>query len=153
MVAAGSFEVAADAPGVARYRCDMQLTRRVGMNGEDRGPRDLTGLRVPVIGRVGRDASHVWQLFDAGGASVPVVRSFLADLAASDTADSTLRSYAYDLLRWFRFLAAVDIEWRVATRREVSDFVRWLRSADNAQRDKPSAFEPTNPVPAHRQAH
>jgi hypothetical protein len=30
--------------------------------------------------------------------------SFLRDLSASDCSPATLRSYAYDLLRWFRFL-------------------------------------------------
>ncbi|MFJ4228549.1 hypothetical protein ACIPYV_13395 [Paenarthrobacter nicotinovorans] len=32
------------------------------------------------------------------------VSSFLRDLAASHCSPPTLRSYAYDLLRWFRFL-------------------------------------------------
>jgi hypothetical protein len=30
--------------------------------------------------------------------------SYLRDLAASDSRPSTLRSYGFDLLRWFRFL-------------------------------------------------
>jgi site-specific recombinase XerD len=61
---------------------------------------------------------------------------FLDDLSASDCADSTARSYAYDLLRWLRFLAAVGVEWRQATRREVRDFVRWFRAAPNPQRSR-----------------
>jgi integrase/recombinase XerC len=64
------------------------------------------------------------------------VRRFLSDLSASDCAVSTIRSYAYDLLRWFRFLSAVDVEWRQATRCEVRDFVRWFRGAPNPQRDR-----------------
>jgi integrase len=78
----------------------------------------------------------------ADGAPVKAVQWFLADLAATDAADSTLRSYAYDLLRWFRFLSAIEVEWQRATRRDVRDFVRWFRDAPNEQRtrgDKPSS--------------
>src|SRR5205814_6827385 len=36
------------------------------------------------------------------------------------------RAYAIDLLRWFRFLWAVDVAWGRATRVEARDFCRGL---------------------------
>jgi hypothetical protein len=37
------------------------------------------------------------------------------------TTPATLRSYAYDLLSWLRFLNAVEVAWTQATRWEVRD--------------------------------
>src|ERR1700694_3599311 len=99
-------------------------------------PRDVSQLQLPLMGRVDRDASGAWQVVGADGQTSSAARRFLAELSASDCAVSTTRSYAYDLLRWFRFLSAVDVEWRQATRREVRDFVRWFRGAPNPQRDR-----------------
>ena len=42
----------------------------------------------------------------------------------------------FGLLRWFRFLAAVDVAWDRAQRGEVRDFVLWLRTAGNPARDR-----------------
>jgi len=47
----------------------------------------------------------------------------LRDLAASDCSPATLRSYAYDLLRWFRFLHARWTSWERAERANVREFV------------------------------
>jgi integrase/recombinase XerC len=55
-------------------------------------------------------------------------------MTASDCSAATCRSYAHDLLRWLRFLAAVEVPWERATRAEVRDLVRWFRVAPNAQR-------------------
>lgn len=104
------------------------------MTDEGVGPRDVSALKLPTLGYVERDETGLWRMTGADGEPVKAVQWFLADLAATDAADSTLRSYAYDLLRWFRFLSAIDVEWRQATRRDVRDFVRWFRDAPNAQR-------------------
>ncbi|WP_445187272.1 site-specific integrase [Pseudonocardia sp. Cha107L01] len=45
--------------------------------------------------------------------------SYLRDLAASDCSPSTLRSYAYALLRWFRFLDEHLTRWERAERTDV----------------------------------
>jgi hypothetical protein len=66
------------------------------------GPRDVSRLQLPVLGHVDRDEHGAWQVFGADGVPMSAVGWFLADLSASDCADSTCRSYAYDLLRWFR---------------------------------------------------
>ena len=43
---------------------------------------------------------------------------FLADLQACGRAAATQRSYSMALLRWFRFLWAVEVPWDEATRVE-----------------------------------
>ncbi|MGH3868220.1 MAG: tyrosine-type recombinase/integrase [Pseudonocardiaceae bacterium] len=40
-----------------------------------------------------------------------------------------MRSYAYDLLRWWRWLRAVGVEWDKATPAEARDLVLWLKQA------------------------
>lgn len=57
---------------------------------------------------------------------------FLRDLAASDCRPSTLRSYAYDLLRWFRFLHDRFIDWPRAERVDVRALVERMRSGPTA---------------------
>jgi integrase len=61
------------------------------------------------------------------GAKVEAVSAFLADLHAAGRSVATLRSYGMDLLRWFRFLWAVDVCWDRATRVEARDFCLWLQ--------------------------
>ena len=91
--------------------------------------RDLATLVVPRIGRVvaADDPLEPYQLLDADGAAVRAVASFLRDLLAASRAPLTLRSYAMDLLRWWRFLAAVDVRWELATPVEGRDFSLWVR--------------------------
>ncbi len=81
-------------------------------------------------------ADDVWEpvrLLDSSGAGVGAVRAFLQDLQAAGRSTATQRSYAMDLLRWFRFGWAIDVGWDHATRVEARDFCRWL-----SLRDKPS---------------
>lgn len=61
-----------------------------------------------------------------------VVTSFLRDLAASDCSSSTLRSYAYDLLRWFRFLHERFVPWERAERLDVRALVEHMRASPTA---------------------
>ena len=80
------------------------------------GERDLSTLVVPRIGCVVATADPLepYRLLDADGAAVTAVASFLRELLAASRAPLTLRSYAMDLLRWWRFLAAVDVRLRDA---------------------------------------
>ncbi|TCC51428.1 hypothetical protein E0H75_13150 [Kribbella capetownensis] len=76
--------------------------------------------------------------------------SFLRDLAASDCSPATLRSYAYDLLRLFRFLHDRWTAWERAERIDVREFVEWLRDSPVPQRlnrraDAPAAGS-VNPI-------
>lgn len=60
------------------------------------------------------------------------VSSFLRDLAASDCSPATLRSYAYDLLRWFRFLHGRFVPWERAERLDVRALVEHMRASPTA---------------------
>ena len=60
--------------------------------------------------------------------------SYLRELAASDCSPATIRSYAFDLLRWFRFLHERLIGWERAERVDVRAFVEHLRETPNPQR-------------------
>ena len=92
------------------------------------GPRDVTGVYVAQIGRVARcDALPGVELLDAAGARVVPVDEFLRSLAAGGAPATTLYSYACSLLRWWRFVAAIDVGWDRATRVDLRDFVLWLR--------------------------
>lgn len=62
----------------------------------------------------------------------PVVSSFLRDLSASDCSPATLRSYAYDLLRWFRFLHGRFVPWERAERLDVRALVEHMRASPTA---------------------
>jgi hypothetical protein len=46
----------------------------------------------------------LYALVGPGGEPVASVRDYLAELLAADCSPLTLRSYAFDLLDWFRFL-------------------------------------------------
>ncbi|PRB43010.1 integrase [Arthrobacter sp. MYb23] len=61
-----------------------------------------------------------------------VASSFLRDLLASDCSQATLRSYAYDLLRWFRFLHERYVAWERAERLDVRALVEYMRSSPTA---------------------
>jgi len=91
--------------------------------------RDLARL---VVSRAGRlvatgDAHEPYQVVGPGGEIVEPVSVFLRDLLASGKSGSTLRSYSLDLLRWWRFLDAVDVRWERASRAEVRDFSCWIQ--------------------------
>jgi hypothetical protein len=75
-----------------------------------------------------------WRLVDPCGAAVGSVTQFLQELQASGRSAATQRSYALDLLRWFRFLWAVEVEWGQATRCEAHAFCRWLALVDKPRR-------------------
>jgi hypothetical protein len=96
-----------------------------------RSERDLAALVVPRAGSVVAmdDPLEPYRLLDGQGLPVAAVTPFLRELLASSRAPSTLRSYAVDLLRWMRFLAAVDVTWDQATPVEGRDFSLWIRQA------------------------
>lgn len=100
--------------------------------------RDVSGLVVARVGRVvgTDDPALPWVVVDGAGAPVGPVVEFLGDLLACGGSAASCRSYGFDLLRWFRFLAAVDVVWWRAQRGEVRDFVLWLRVCHNPARDR-----------------
>jgi site-specific recombinase XerD len=113
------------------------------MISDDVGERDLVALVVAKVGSV-RETGNVWEpyrLSDPAGTAVAAVTAFLNELQASGRSAATQRSYAMDLLRWFRFLWAVGVLWSRATRVEARDFCRWLVLCD-----KPSPGGRIRPV-------
>jgi integrase len=99
-------------------------------------PSDLAVLSVPLVGQLvpADDPWEPYQLLDADGAVVDATAAFFRDLQASDRPDTTVRSYGMDLLRWFRFLWAIDVPWDRTTRIEARDFCRWLQIAGQPSR-------------------
>ena len=73
------------------------------------------------------DAHEPYRVIGPGGEIVEPVSVFLRDLLASGKSESTLRSYSVDLLRWWRFLDAVDVKWDRASRAEARDFSCWIQ--------------------------
>jgi integrase len=72
------------------------------------------------------DPAEPYQLLGPDGLSLDCVSAFFFDLQAAGRSDATLRSYAMDLLRWFRFLWALGVPWDRATREGARDFSRSL---------------------------
>ena len=84
---------------------------------------------VARVGSLQETADH-WEpcrVVAPDGTTVVAVADFLADLQAAGRSVATLRSYALDLLRWFRFLWALGLAWEGAGRVEARDFSRWLQ--------------------------
>ncbi|GAA2252034.1 site-specific integrase [Kitasatospora cystarginea] len=102
----------------------------------DRPERDLERFFLPEIGKL-QETGNPWgpyQLLDPNGVVVEPVRAYFAELQAVDSPATAIRSYGMDLLRWWRFLWALDVEWNHATRVDARDFTRWMRIADKPQR-------------------
>ena len=95
-------------------------------------PREFSGLVVPQHGwlEVTGDLFVPYRLVDGDGAVVVPVAAFFAELAACGRPATTQRSYGMDLLRWFRFVWALRVDWDQATRVEARDFCRWLQLTD-----------------------
>lgn len=98
--------------------------------------RGLAHLVVPDVGRLEEtgDRWAPYRLLDANGATIEPVAMFFAELQAADRSPGTIRSYGHDLLRWWRFLAAIGVEWDRATSIEGRDFARWMKLADKPVR-------------------
>jgi site-specific recombinase XerD len=92
-------------------------------------PRDLAALAVPRAGRLVEtgDPWEPYRLADASGCAVVPVTAYLQDLQAAGRPAATQRSYAMDLMRWFRFCWAIGVRWDQATRAEARDFSRWIQ--------------------------
>ncbi|PZS21283.1 MAG: integrase [Pseudonocardiales bacterium] len=100
----------------------------------DEFDRDLRSLRVARWGRVVVvDGPVPFPVIDVDGRPVEPIARFLRDFVARGHAAGSVRSYAYDLLRWWRFLRAVEVEWDRASSAEVRDFVLWLGQATKSR--------------------
>jgi integrase len=101
--------------------------------------RDVAAIVLPRWGRVVPSEGVVpWLVVDDDGVSVEPIRVFLRDFVARGNRPGSVRSYAYVLLRWWRWLRVVGVEWDRATSAEVRDLVLWLGQAAKV-RDSPRA--------------
>jgi site-specific recombinase XerD len=110
----------------------MLPDQRAGVRVTEQHPatarRDVTALVVATLGRVVHDPTTSGvAVLDAAGLAVPEIGDFLASMVASGASPRSARSYALALLRWWRFLAAIEVDWNRAGRVEVRDFVLWMR--------------------------
>ena len=80
------------------------------------------------------DLFEQYQLVDADGVVVAPAGAYFRDLAAGGRAAATQRSYGMALLRWWRFIRAVEIGWDQATRAEARDFLCWVQLGDKPER-------------------
>jgi hypothetical protein len=96
--------------------------------GEEDEARDLSRLVVALVGALERTGNlfEPYRLVDAAGLVVASAGAYLRELAGCGRPAATQRSYGMDLLRWFRFLWAVEIGWDQATRAEARDFCSWI---------------------------
>ena len=106
--------------------------------------RDLAKLVVPQRGalRSTSDPFQPFQLVDGDGTVIDPVSVYLRELQACGRAASTQRSYAMDLLRFFRFLWAIRVPWNEATRVEARDFCLWVQLVDKPLRRRAGAQSP-----------
>jgi site-specific recombinase XerD len=117
---------------------------------EDGGrERDLAVLAVPRSGRLVATGNRYepYQLVGRDGTVLEAAAWFFRDLLAAGRAESTVRSYGMDLLRWFRFLDAAGVSWDRATRVEARDFSRWLQVGGKQPRE-PRAWRARADLPA-----
>jgi site-specific recombinase XerD len=107
--------------------------------------RDVARLEVDRVGRVEEtgDPLMPFRLVDDQGVEEPAVTEFLHHMLADDASPVSLRSYAYELLSWQRFLRAVEVPWHLAGRVEARDFALWLKTSKKPPRQRrPSAPAP-----------
>lgn len=124
------------------------------MRSLDEVERDLGSIRLPRWGKVvPSDGVVPWLVVDPGGVPVEPVRRYLRDFVARNRPGS-VRSYAYALLRWWRWLRVVQVEWDRATSAEVRDLVLWLKQTTkprNSPRTKSASTAGTvNPITRKR---
>ncbi|MFJ7215014.1 hypothetical protein [Amycolatopsis sp. NPDC098790] len=101
----------------------------------DNVDRDIAAIRLPRWGRVvSADGPVPWLVVDDDGVPVEPIRRYLTDFVAGDASVGSVRSYAYALLRWWRWLRAVGVEWNKATPAEARDLALWLRQAIKPRR-------------------
>jgi len=95
-------------------------------------------IELPRVGEVvaaeGRFPPFV--VVGADGVEIESAVRFLRDLALGDASPLTCRSYGFDLLRWFRLLWCLGVDWERATSSEVAVLVGWMKSATNPQRTR-----------------
>ena len=99
-------------------------------------------VELPAVGGVRQRGDGAPRfIVEVDGRQVEPIGAYLSELALADGSPLTSKSYAYDLLRWWRLLTLLDVAWDHATRAEVELLVGWMRSASNPQRRRTATGE------------
>jgi integrase len=107
--------------------------------------RDVGSLVVERVGALVEtgESTRPFLLLDASGVEIVPVSLFLRDMLASGRSVASLRSYGAALLRWLRFLWAIEVAWDRAGRQEAADFMLWLSTIPKPERRR----RPDAPAP------
>lgn len=70
-----------------------------------------------------------WVVVGADGQVVEPIEIFLREFVARGNRRLSVRSYAYDLLRWWRWLLLTNVHWDEVTSADVREYVLWLQQA------------------------
>ncbi|WP_053611762.1 tyrosine-type recombinase/integrase [Streptomyces sp. XY533] len=98
---------------------------------------------VPRIGSVIELETIPWYaVASPDGSLVAPVVPYLRGLILDDNRPLTAKSYAHDLLRWYRLLWFLEVPWDRATEADASALVGWLRIAPNPQRRRSNPDAP-----------
>ncbi|MFF1744071.1 hypothetical protein [Streptomyces mirabilis] len=90
---------------------------------------DVRSLRLPRWGRVAANPGVVpWLVFDEKGRAVEPVRWCLIDFVARYNRPGSVRSCAFDLLRWWRLAAGGRCSVAPGQSGEGRDFALWLEA-------------------------
>lgn len=96
----------------------------------DEVERDIAAVRMPSWGRVAPTVGVVpWLVYDDAGRLIEPIKRYLTDFMAQGNSPESARSYAFELLRWWRWLRAIGVRWDRATPAEGRDLVLWLMRA------------------------
>lgn len=125
------------------------------MGGLDEVGRDVGSIRLVRWGRVCPGGGVVpFEVVDPAGRPVEPVRRFLCEFVARGNSGGSVRSYAFGLLRWWRFLLVIGVAWDKVSAAEVRDFVLWLGQAEKSRRSPRAASARTagavNPITRKR---
>ena len=91
--------------------------------------RDVAAIKAALVGAVvtAPDQAVAFEVsFPDDVRASLAANAYLVELADTFARPLTLRSYAYDILRWLRFLSAVGVAFDEAVRSDYTDFRRWL---------------------------
>lgn len=74
-------------------------------------------VELPAVGSVKQRGDGVPRfIVEIHGQHVEPIAAYLGELSLADGSPLTSKSYAYDLLRWWRLLTLLDMAWDDATR-------------------------------------
>ncbi|MGB3441102.1 MAG: hypothetical protein WBA97_20325 [Actinophytocola sp.] len=95
--------------------------------------REVDAIRLP---RWGGSPRRPMSLCRSWCSTRPVepIRRCLRNFVARGRRSGSVRSYSYALLRWWRWLIVIDVEWDRATSAEIREFVLWLQRTTKPRR-------------------